>query len=325
MAIARREFSFKALTPIWTGECPLGDAKPTGLRTINSGLLGSIRWWFEVLVRGLGGYACDPTKADGRCPRPKKGGDRKVERCAVCELFGCTGWARKFRFGVLDATRQIQCKQIRRAETFVFRFTELRPIREEEWALLGLTLRLIANYGALGGKTVLKPSEEKDRAGKPHHVDYGLSRLISEIPITLNREALGNYLRWPVFRQAEQQEFWATLKNFWFLPDGYLTRKSHNSSSFNRVLGRDEMKPRSPRDAKPVPSGDKAGLWLAGGIGKSKKVFSFKDPERTFGFINPDVVNLEQMKNRLQLVGLKTEGLLAGEDLLAELFWERNR
>jgi CRISPR-associated protein Csb2 len=43
------EYELKALTDIWTG-----DANREGNRLITTGLLGSIRWWFEVLVRGLG-------------------------------------------------------------------------------------------------------------------------------------------------------------------------------------------------------------------------------------------------------------------------------
>jgi CRISPR type III-B/RAMP module RAMP protein Cmr1 len=142
-------YTLKALTDIWTG-----DVAGKGGRLIPTGLLGSIRWWFEILVRGLGGKACDPTVKEVCCP------DKAGRHCVVCELFGCTGWARKFRFEVLDEDGQPKQDQIRKDETFILRFTELRPIREEEWCLLDLTLRLIAEYGAIGGKTVLKPSDE---------------------------------------------------------------------------------------------------------------------------------------------------------------------
>ena len=46
----------KTLTPIWTGgvkgSCDI-------LR--ETGIIGSMRWWYEAIVRGLGGDACDPT------------------------------------------------------------------------------------------------------------------------------------------------------------------------------------------------------------------------------------------------------------------------
>lgn len=154
-----RTWRCKALTGIWTG-----DADGRAERLITTGLLGSIRWWIEVVVRYLGGSACDPSQT--KCQ------DRK--HCAVCELFGCTGWARKFRFDVLAASGEIQTKQIESGDPFALRFTPLRPVLDEEWALLDLTLRLIADYGAIGGKTVLKPSREQSRMKEAHHQDYGL-------------------------------------------------------------------------------------------------------------------------------------------------------
>ena len=101
-------------------------------------------------MRGLGGAACDPSRTV--CEGAK--------HCVVCELFGCTGWARKFRFQVLGAKGEPQRDQIKKNQEFQLGFTPLRPVTDEEWALLNLTLRLIADYGALGGKTVYKPSEE---------------------------------------------------------------------------------------------------------------------------------------------------------------------
>lgn len=97
MEDAERTYELTAKTDLWTGNA---DREPN--RLITTGLLGSIRWWFEVLVRGLNGHACDPTRTqcEGR------------SHCVVCELFGCTGWARKFRFEVLDKDGNVQADQI---------------------------------------------------------------------------------------------------------------------------------------------------------------------------------------------------------------------
>ncbi|MEM3484458.1 MAG: type III-B CRISPR module RAMP protein Cmr1 [Candidatus Methanomethyliaceae archaeon] len=148
------EWQFKALTDIWTG-----NLDRHGNRLIPTGLIGSIRWWLEILVRGLGGKACDPTSPE-RCPGHNKKPTEPGHRCVVCELFGCTGWARKFRLMILDSQGNVIQGQIRANTEFTLRFIPLRPIRDEEWCLLDLTLRLIADYGAIGGKTVLKPSDE---------------------------------------------------------------------------------------------------------------------------------------------------------------------
>ena len=44
------------LTPIWTG-----DANRNGSRIRETGMLGSLRWWYEAIIRGMNRYACDPT------------------------------------------------------------------------------------------------------------------------------------------------------------------------------------------------------------------------------------------------------------------------
>ncbi|HWB87549.1 MAG TPA: type III-B CRISPR module RAMP protein Cmr1 [Bryobacteraceae bacterium] len=59
-----------------------------------NGLMGSLRWWFEGIVRAMGRKACDPT--EGACEYdPKKNPFHGL--CPVCWLFGTTGWARRFR------------------------------------------------------------------------------------------------------------------------------------------------------------------------------------------------------------------------------------
>ncbi|WP_026441352.1 type III-B CRISPR module RAMP protein Cmr1 [Pseudacidobacterium ailaaui] len=327
-----RVWVLKANTAIWTG-----DADREGEHTIPTGLLGSLRWWFEVVVRGLNGCACDPTDSVGRCP------DKINKRCAVCELFGCTGWARKFRFDVLDESGKIKRGQIKKDETFRFRFTPLRPMREEEWALLDLTLRLIADYGAIGGKTVLKPSDEKDREKELHHQDYGLIA-IAQRPINrpMTKEALQRYVV-SDWRSLDHGDFgWASVENFWCVGSRFVTRNSATSSTFNSVLGRDQRKtcidcgnihnapakcpetrkhPRRHSDRSPSAQPER---WLAGGRAESKKVFSFKDPARTFGFVKPGLLTLDDMRKRLKYVwqDLKNEEFLTGPTILDRLLVE---
>ena len=49
-------------TPIWTA-----DATKDARNVEGTALLGSLRWWYEALVRGLGGWACDPAGDNERC------------------------------------------------------------------------------------------------------------------------------------------------------------------------------------------------------------------------------------------------------------------
>ena len=285
------EWRLRALTDLWTGDWT-GDPQ----RLIPAGLLGSLRWWFEVLVRGLGGKACDPTVKEVRCPAKDKAPDDPGHHCVVCELFGCASWARKFRFEVLEENGQPKQNQIRKDETFILRFTELRPIYKDEWCLLCLTLRLIADYGAIGGKTVFKPTDESNRQNAPHHQDFGLIS-IEEPPAThCIRKDVETYVRHRKWRtDFDDRDFsWASLANFWCVKGRYLARQNSDTSSFNLVIGRQEPKNRGERFRADSTEFDK---WLAGRPQESKKVFSFKEPpdaRRTFGFVNPGLQDSNQ-------------------------------
>jgi len=75
-------------TPIWTG----GVEGQTD-RVHATGIIGSLRWWYEAIVRGLGGWACDPSEDSCIYEAGK-------EICMACQVFGTTGWRRRFRLEV---------------------------------------------------------------------------------------------------------------------------------------------------------------------------------------------------------------------------------
>ena len=205
--------------------------------------------------------------------------------------------------------------QITAKQTFILRFIPLRPIAPEAWCLLDATLRLIADYGAIGGKTVLKPSDELNRQNQLHHRDFGLVQYVQgsdgwQCDKTLEdirayvtnghwREAPHSYQD----NQGRTHDFsWASLQNFWCVKGRYLARRDANTSSFNFVIGRPEPKGQSSQ-------GDS---WLAGRRPnrrrsidpESKKVFSFRIPEnerRTFGFVqNQD--GFQEIMERLEIL-----------------------
>jgi CRISPR-associated protein Cmr1 len=100
------EVQLKTLTPLWTGGV---DGKVD--RIHETGILGSLRWWYEALVRGLGGKACDSSKGecsfDAEKYRNSSASDerqrlRDANLCDVCQVFGATGWRRRFRLSVTD-------------------------------------------------------------------------------------------------------------------------------------------------------------------------------------------------------------------------------
>jgi CRISPR-associated protein Cmr1 len=83
----------RALTPIWTGDI---DRNSRVCR--ETGLLGSMRCWYEGLVRKHGLRACVPAPGEG-CTGARP--------CEACRLFGTTDRARRFRMDVsgLEPTR----------------------------------------------------------------------------------------------------------------------------------------------------------------------------------------------------------------------------
>jgi CRISPR-associated protein Cmr1 len=96
-------FKIKTLTPLWTGGA---DGKMD--RIHETGIIGSIRWWYEVIARGLGYYVCDPT-SDNRCKlsgKEKDSKERFSKLCPACYLFGTTGWKRLFNLPVTAEGRQ---------------------------------------------------------------------------------------------------------------------------------------------------------------------------------------------------------------------------
>jgi CRISPR-associated protein Cmr1 len=189
----------------------------------------------------------------------------------------------------------------------------------------------------MGGKTVLKPSNEKNRGNQPHHEDYGLVA-VERRPDgpSITKEALQRYVV-SGWRSVTHGDFaWASLENFWCIEARFLTRKNSTSSTFNGVLGRDQRKtctdcgnihnpptrcpqnrrhPRRHSDRNPTSQPEK---WLAGGRAESKKVFSFKDPARTFGFVKPGLVTLADMRKRLKSIwsDLRDEEFLTGPTIL---------
>jgi CRISPR-associated protein Cmr1 len=106
--------TLKTLTPLWTG-----GADGTSDRLHVTGLMGSLRWWYEALVRGLGGYVSDPTAENPEArsefnakayeeARHVGKSDAEALReglktvCPVSYLFGATGWARLFQLQARD-------------------------------------------------------------------------------------------------------------------------------------------------------------------------------------------------------------------------------
>ncbi|PPT07392.1 CRISPR-associated RAMP Cmr1 [Geitlerinema sp. FC II] len=175
------EITIKTLTPLWTGGVETGKCD----RIHETGLLGSLRWWMEVLVRGVGGHVCDPTGEGDRNGFDAKKFDAKqyrelhneIERrqylhkaglCDVSQIFGATGWKRKFRLSVddiqeisnwqrqsLKITPQGRTRGWFLNPGWLGTFTLSLQGNSETLSKLYLLLRFMEAYGSLGARPQL--------------------------------------------------------------------------------------------------------------------------------------------------------------------------
>jgi len=285
------EFKLKTLTPIWTGGV---EGKCDRLH--ETGIIGSLRWWYEALVRGLGGYACDPTseRKDERCDlnqekfhKAIKDGKNIQEAlneqiCPVCQLFGCTGWGRKIK--IIMNHPEIQNIDIGFKGEFTIKFKELKKLTDEEKWLLNETLYIIDRYGTIGARCTLKPSD------KPYYRDYGIVRAegkpdVGKLESHFSKEQLKNYLA----RQREKFEKqgrampseWPDLRYFIFAPD--------NGLDPNEYKQLQRLEPE----------------FLDGEKGKANKFASFKLKKRFWGYTKADEYVFNRVCKELKKKGLE--------------------
>lgn len=82
----KTEITTLPITPFWTG-----NIDKNGSELQLTGILGSLRWWYAGIIRGLGGYVCSANDDDS---------------CPVCRLFGMTGHARRFRIQIEEYNKK---------------------------------------------------------------------------------------------------------------------------------------------------------------------------------------------------------------------------
>ncbi len=214
---------FKTLTPLWTGDAwgECGKIKLTGL-------IGSLRWWFEALVRGMGYKACDSTsynKCDVKLKNPEDILEIGKKICQVCFLFGTTGWKSKVSFEIEEdnlskpyegqiifkisdgrgwyfpsglmgeATLRV------RIDEFIFedgtKLTEIIP------SVLKILLYLIQEYGMFGAKT---------------SIGYGVVKFTvdgSELSVTEDEWA--NFTKFLGYFKQEENHNLPNLKDMFFV------------------------------------------------------------------------------------------------------------
>ncbi len=326
------EYKLKALTDIWTGGVERNDNSKLHI----TGIKGSIRWWYEALIRGLGGYACDPTNDGCNLDLEKfkiyigNGKDEQkvlealnLQICPACQMFGCTNWGSKF---VLRIEKSVITSQIKKSNPFTLEFIERKRFTLVEKKLINATIKLIVEYGAIGGKIVLKPSDHN--CLENHHSDYGLLSYQNG-PIKAN--SLDKFTS----RIKENEPDWPDLRNFWFVKGCSINRIQHNTIvhrldnnpklyndesalEFDVFLGGyiKDKKDENGEAIKNIP--DK----LKGQVenrklrseGESKKIFSFHTYPRCFGYTRDSTERGKIIKEVKTLFSGKT--IQTGEEVL---------
>lgn len=152
------EIKLKTLTPIWTGGVETGQMD----RLHETGIIGSLRWWYETIVCGLGGDVCVATSdnPNDRCQfdakayeKTKNIEDGLTNVCPVCRLFGCTGWKRRFELHI-SATQSVPFWLATKDRPTKFNhwwLSEIYQTEQSNVALGQLTLhfRWMRGYGTL--------------------------------------------------------------------------------------------------------------------------------------------------------------------------------
>lgn len=310
MVLETNTIHIKTLTPLWTGDVK-GESAPAK----ETSIIGSLRWWNEALVRGLDGYACDITSETPK-ERCDFGRD-KDDICDVCKLFGCTGWSRRFRLEVSGISEHeiIKGKGINAGvkEGVIFSIKivplyELNPI--QKW-LFKKTLFLIERYGAIGGRTARKP--QKSNIG----LDYGLIEIIDYGTIEnwdsfIDKKEVKTHLmenKKKIKRENKYGVF--DFRNYWILEGIYFNR-----FQINTIVNRDRK-----GHYKHENDFDR---WLGGEegrgkkMGKSKKIFSFSNGKRVFGYVRKEE-EIDRIKEKIDKISKIRNNFRTGKEILGDL------
>ncbi len=288
------EIKIKTLTPLW-----IGDVNRQCTKIKETGIIGSLRWWYEALVRGLGGYACDPTSNE-RCKLDQKKFEKVINEgksvqealdeqiCPACQLFGCTGWKKKIGFKIMDVKGAF-------LDGFEGAFTllldEIKELREEEKWLLEKMFKIIGDKGSIGGRTTRKPHYNPRRlvAGK----DYGLIKVLSiDIKSKAKMEDVETWLKNSAQKlNRKNNEEWPSLRYFFFVKGNYLNR-----IQINELM-----------EMVPYLKGEKR---ASSETGRSKRIFSFKaNGGRIWGYVkNEDMLKetIKFLQDKFGITHIKT-------------------
>jgi CRISPR-associated protein Cmr1 len=282
------------ITEIWTG-----NQQRQNSRLLFSGLKGSLRWWYEMLIRGLDCYACDPTEDGRRCERKdfSKEKEREIDAggspdkkaditkglvkgmiCPACYLFGCNGWKSRLQFQQLLDSHGQPNTHLEKEKKFVIPLRERWQygLEEEERYLLAILCEFISCHGSICGRGGRKPSEDHqnhdEKNKKSHstsHVNYGLCGLAISPGLSEPVDMAKVHRFLAGFSKNKNDQEWPDFRYLWYA-DACVERLT-----MNKMVNRGDYAPQSKKYQTSRPDWHPGQEWLGGDIGISKKIFSF--------------------------------------------------
>lgn len=298
------QIKIKTLTPLWTGDI---DRKCETLK--ETGIIGSLRWWYEALVRGLGGYACDPT-SDEKCELNHKKFDKAIKNgksiqealdeqiCPACQLFGCTGWKKRFKLEIFGLKSEDfrkgrnQQSGLQKNKNFSLKINTLFEINQDHKWLFREMLWIIENYGAIGSRTTWKPDSSWGTSyGIIKIEDYGE---IENWDSVSNSGDVKDWLRKNKESvNRDNNPDWFDFKFYWLIKGEYLDKDHMNNLLKLGKHGRGSFPKNGTEE-------DEFLNFLRGKQGVSKKIFSFEKPKPfVFGYVR-NKEELNKLKGMLR-------------------------
>ncbi|MEW6002889.1 MAG: hypothetical protein AB1638_09625 [Nitrospirota bacterium] len=224
--------------------------------------------------------------------------------CPACQMFGCTGWSRKFSLKILDEEGNLT-RQIKPHKEYTIKILEVKNFREQEIWLISKTVWIICEYGAIGGKTVLKPQSNPSRQISG---PYGIIELIEPLmsPPRIDKDTIRTFLK--SSKKKSMPLEWPDLRYFFFKKGETLDRITLNSLRSANIFS-DHRKEEFFWGKAPTRT-EKA---------VSKKIFSFKEDGKTletkrfWGYVlREDKANgmlpllLKKMEEFVKITNIKT-------------------
>ncbi|MEA3432374.1 MAG: type III-B CRISPR module RAMP protein Cmr1, partial [candidate division WOR-3 bacterium] len=181
---------------------------------------------YEAIVRGLGGYACDPTDKDKRCElsgKEQTDEERRKNMCPVCYLFGCGGWKRKFRLEVRNNGETIPFQLATLDEDGKFNHRWLSEISEEMLSTKMPFGDVSLNFKIAGGRDAVKQQLKALLSIMAHiggigaKTQYGFGQFDWEEKMDL-KEAINTIRDFLIdnnFKQGSNENKWNSLEKYW--------------------------------------------------------------------------------------------------------------